>query len=52
MLNLFFWFYNQLSKLLDGKDSKILQSNAKKKSFLAEKVLPLQTLLIDYNTLS
>ena len=30
MLNLFFWFYNQLSKLLDGKDSKILQSNAKK----------------------
>ncbi len=52
MLNLFFWFYNQLSKLLDGKDSKILQSNAKKKSFFTEKVLPLQTLLIDYNTLS
>lgn len=52
MLNLFFWFYNQLSKLLDGKDSKILQSNAKKNAFLAEKVLPLQTLLNDYNTLS
>ena len=52
MLNLFFWFYNQLSKLLDGKDSKILQSNSKKKSLFAKKVLPLQTLLIDYNTLS
>ena len=52
MLNLFFFFFNQLSKLLDGKDSKILQSNGKKNAFLAEKVLPLQTLLIDYNTLS
>ena len=28
-----FWFYNQLSKLLDGKDSKILQSNGKKMHF-------------------
>lgn len=37
MLNLFFWFYNQLSKLLDGKDSKILQSNGKKNAFFHRK---------------